>query len=314
MSITTTGVLSPAVQQTFNLKLLAVPTPNNIHRIPAMKQMMPRHGGFDMRFRRYNPLNTFLVPLGNSGVTPPSQNLTAIDLDCKIDWYGTWLEINEQVILQNQEQVLNEAAIRLGVALRQTEDELTRNVLASTMTQIDCVNGSNGDNPTNLTLADINNVIRILLGNNGRMFLSSISGDLKFGTSPVRNAYLAMVHTDMTASLSSIQGFIHQSAYPNQERVLDSEWGAVSNIRYLVSSIGSTSPNASANGRTVYNNIVVAQEGFACVEQTGATNQFIYRPAVYSDALAQNVTIAAKFADVTRITNDQWVLNNRSTI
>ena len=107
MAITTSGVLSPAVQQTMNMKLLAVPTPNNIHKIPAMKQMMPRNGGDTMRFRRYNPLNTFLVPLGNSGVTPPSQQLTASDIDAKIDWYGTWLEVNEQVVLQNQEAKMN---------------------------------------------------------------------------------------------------------------------------------------------------------------------------------------------------------------
>ena len=35
--------------------------------------------GTTLRMRRYNPLNTAMVPLGNSGVTPPPQNLTAID-------------------------------------------------------------------------------------------------------------------------------------------------------------------------------------------------------------------------------------------
>ena len=50
-----------------------------IHKIPAMKKQMPRNGGTTLRMRRYNPLNTALVPLGNSGVTPPPQNLTAVD-------------------------------------------------------------------------------------------------------------------------------------------------------------------------------------------------------------------------------------------
>jgi len=88
MAITTSGVLPAAVQQTFNMKLLSVPTPNLIHKIPAQKYKMPRNGGTTMRFRRYNPLDRALVPLGNSGVTPPSQQLTAIDIDAKIDWYG----------------------------------------------------------------------------------------------------------------------------------------------------------------------------------------------------------------------------------
>ena len=59
-----------------------------------------------------------MVPLGNSGITPPAQNLTALDIDAKISFYGTYIQLNEQVTLQNQDPVLNEAAARLGVCLR----------------------------------------------------------------------------------------------------------------------------------------------------------------------------------------------------
>jgi len=59
-----------------------------IHKIPAMLKNMPRNGGTTLRMRRYNPLNTAMVPLGNSGVTPPPQNLTAVDIDAKISFYG----------------------------------------------------------------------------------------------------------------------------------------------------------------------------------------------------------------------------------
>jgi len=43
---------------------------------------MPRNGGRVLRMRRYNPLPTALVPLGNTGVTPPSVPLTAVDKYC----------------------------------------------------------------------------------------------------------------------------------------------------------------------------------------------------------------------------------------
>jgi hypothetical protein len=101
--ITTTSVLPAPVQQTFSYKLLSVPVPSMIHKIPAMKKEMPRNGGTTLRMRRYNPLNTAMVPLGNSGVTPPPQNLTAIDIDAKLSFYGTYVQINEQVTLQNQD-------------------------------------------------------------------------------------------------------------------------------------------------------------------------------------------------------------------
>lgn len=314
MATTTTGSLPAAVQQTLALKLLSVPTPNFIHKIPAVKDTLKKNGGPIKRYRRYNPLNSALVPLGNTGVTPPSQNLTAVDIDARIDYYGTWLEINEQVVIQNQESVLNEAALRLGVSLRQTEDELTRNMLAATAAQINCENGNNGDVPTNIAQEDVDIVVRTLLGNDAKMFLSSIEGEDKYGTSPVRNAYFALTNTSMTSDLNDVDGFIHQSQYPNQQRVLDSEWGAIGNLRFLVSSIGSVSSNASNLDADVYNTFCVAQEAYACIEQDGYSTQFVYRPAVYSGPLAQNVTVGYKFSEVPRILNDAWVLNLRSTL
>lgn len=122
MPITTTTTLPAPVQLSFNAKLLSVPTPNMIHNLAAMKSKMPAQGGTVKRYRRYNPLQPALVPLGNSGVTPPSQQLTAVDIDAKIQFYGTYIQLNEQVTLQAQDAPLNEAARRLGVSLNTMGD------------------------------------------------------------------------------------------------------------------------------------------------------------------------------------------------
>ena len=103
MAITTTTSLPAPVAQSFSYKLLSVPVPNMIHKIPAMKKKMPRNGGTTLRMRRYNPLDTAMVPLGNSGITPPAQQLSAIDIDARISFYGTYIQLSEQVTLQNQD-------------------------------------------------------------------------------------------------------------------------------------------------------------------------------------------------------------------
>jgi len=103
MAIVTTNLLPPAVQQSYSRQLLSVEIPNNIHGIPADQKSMPSHGGDKARFRRYNKLSTVKVPIGNSGITPPSQVLSAVDIDVKMQFYGTWIPINEQTLLQNQE-------------------------------------------------------------------------------------------------------------------------------------------------------------------------------------------------------------------
>ena len=180
MSITTTSVLPAPVQQSFSYKLLSVPTPYFIHKIPAMLKQMPRNGGTTLRMRRYNPLPTATVPLGNSGVNPPPVQLTAINIDAVIDFYGQYILLNEQVTLQNQDPVLNEAAQRLGVSLRQTEDELTRNMLQATAAFINCTGGTNSDNPTELTRSDVDEVIRTLVTNNSYTIADNIEGEDRF--------------------------------------------------------------------------------------------------------------------------------------
>lgn len=209
---------------------------------------------------------------------------------------------------------MNEAAKRLGVSLRQTEDQLTRDMLAASATFLNCVNGINGDVPTELTLTDIQTVIRTLLGNNAETLMGNIEGELKFNTAPVRWAYIAMMHSNVTSNLESIQQFIPSANYPATMNALPSEWGAVENIRYLVSSIGSVVPNGSALNQNVYNIFVAANESYACIEQDGYSATFVYRPPIYSDPLAQNASVGWKMAQVPRLLNDLWLLNQRCTL
>lgn len=311
---TTTSVLPAPVQQSFSYKLLSVPVPNMIHNIPAMLKHMPRNGGTTLRMRRYNPLSTATVPLGNSGVSPPPQTLTAVNIDAEIDFYGTFVILNEQVTLQNQDPVLNEAAQRLGVSLRQTEDELTRNMLASTASQINCTGGTNGDNPTEVTRSDVDETIRTLADNNAWTISDNIEGEDKFGTAPVRDAYFCLCSTQLIGNWENVSGFIAKAQYPSPMRALREEWGSVSNLRVLVSSIGSTSVGASNLGADVFNMFCVGMEAYCVVEQDGYSAQFIYRPPIYDGPLALNASAGWKAAMVPRITNDAWVVNLRATL
>jgi N4-gp56 family major capsid protein len=144
--------------------------------------------------------------------------------------------------------------------------------------------------------------------------LSGVGGENKFGTAPVRDAYFALGHTDMIGQLDQVSGFIQKWNYPMQDSTLDAEWGTVANLRFLLSSIGSTSASSSLLGSTVYNIFCAGREAFAAIEQDGYSSQFIYRPPIYDGPLALNASVGYKFAEVPRILNDQWVLNLRCTL
>lgn len=209
---------------------------------------------------------------------------------------------------------MNEATQRLGVSLRQTEDELIRDMLASTASFINCTNGSNGDNPTEITRSDVDVIVRTLAGNNAYTIADNIKGEDRFGTAPIRDAYFALASTDLIGDLENVQGFIPKAQYPSPMQALRPEWGSVSNLRFLLSSIGSTTANASLLGATVYNIFCVGMEAYASVEQDGYSAQFIYRPPIYDSPLALNASVGWKMGTVPRITNDAWVINLRATL
>ena len=193
-----------------------------------------------------------------------------------------YVAINQQVTLQNQDPVLNETAQLLGLSLRMTEDQLTRDMLASTASIYNSTGGTNGDLPTNLSLSDIDSVTSTLMNNDAWMILNNIGGEDKFGTGPVRDAYLALGHTALIPDLNNVNGFIAKWNYPNDNKILQSEWGAVNNVRFMLSSVGSVSPNASALGNNVYNVFIQGMEALACVEQDNYSARFLYRPPVFS--------------------------------
>ena len=187
-------------------------------------------------------------------------------------------------------------------------------MLAASAAFINAVGGGNGDNPTNLARPDVDTVVRALLNNNAYTIMDNIEGEDKFGTAPVRDAYFALCSTQLTGSLDGVAGFIHKNNYPAPMNALRSEWGSIGNLRFLVSSIGSVTLNASALGANVFNIFCVGMEAYACIEQDGYSASFIYRPPIYSGPLALNASVGYKFAEVPRITNDLWVINLRATL
>lgn len=259
-SITTSGTLPAPVQQYFDRVLLARPMPLLIHKKMALKKNLPSRSGTTVRYRRYNNLDWALVPLGQSGLTPPAQQLSAVDIDARVDWYGSYVIITDQVTLQNEDPVLNESASLLAQSMRETEDQLTMNVLESTASFVNCTGGVDGDSPTELTRSDIDGIVQTLISNNALMISDNIEGSLKFGTAPVREAYWAMMSSAILDDLEAVNGFISQAQYPAAMNILSAEWGSVGNVRFLYSSIGSSVANASANGATVYNVFITGRE------------------------------------------------------
>lgn len=311
MTITTTAILPPAVREYYDRLLLMTAYPTLVHTKFAQKRILPEKMGDTIVFRRYARLPTVPIPLVD-GVTPPGAPLSVTDIKARVDFYGNFVTITNQVELTVEDRVLNESSRLLAQNLAQTMDEVTRDVLASTSSVLQCSNGVNGQTPTELTKADIDSAVKTLLGNDAEMISEVVVGRDAFGTSPVRPAFWAYIDTDLLDDLEAVANFISSANYPNQQTVLDAEWGATGNVRWLYTSVGSVSAATPA----VYNNFIIGKEAYAVVHLRSETGEFYVEPlgsAGAADPLHQRGSVGWQHPFVARILNDAFMINLEAT-
>lgn len=294
MTITTVSVLPPAVRDYYDRLLLMTAYPKLIHTKFAQRRQLPRKMGDTIVFRRYNRLATVPIPL-TDGVTPPGTALSTQDLKARVDFYGNFVTLTNQVEFTVQDRVLNESARLLAQNLGQTMDEVTRDVLASTSSVLQAANGGNGNTPTELNKLDIDIAVKTLLGNNAEMISEVITGMDMFGTAPIRPSFWGYIDTALLDDLEQVSNFQHTATYPSQQTVLDAEWGATGNVRWLYTSVGSVSSASPA----VYNNFIIGKEAYAVVHLGVESGEFYIEPlgsAGSADPLHQRGTVGEMLA------------------
>ena len=198
--------------------------------------------------------------------------------------------------------------------MREKEDLLMRDLYASSVSYINCVGGINGQQPSEISRNDVNNIERILLGNDARTMLEVVEADDKFGTAPTRDAFIALASTDITPDLQNIQGVILKNAYPHQEGLRPEEYCSVSRFRFFVSSKANKIPGISQpGGQTVYTIPMYGVEAAAKIEQNNYSAVLGFRPAYVVSSVAQNSQLYAKFAIARAISNQNWISGLNAT-
>lgn len=201
----------------------------------------------------------------------------------------------------------------------QAEDLILRDYIVSAASQINAGGGGGNFNPTSLGVTDFSLVATTLDTNNAYKFMSGILGEDRFGSGPVRSSYFMLSSTELQSDFDSLvgSGFLNQWNYPTNTSALPSEFGNVYNIRILTSSEAPVARNAAidnlGNLADVYYNTVLGKQAITHINQDGYSMNLIYRDPYYSGILAQNATLAVKFAQAQALTQDTAIRNLLST-
>ncbi len=306
--ITNTFNMAPELPLQFSEDLLSTPMFNLIHSFGADLHYAEAHIGKTTRMSRYERLSTDGGYLDGSGIDPAPEVVVRTDIDATNEIYAKTVVVNEQLTLYENDKVLTKFTSLLGQWLREKEDLLMRDLYASSVSYINAVGGLNGQQPSEISRNDVNNIERILLGNDARTMLESIDAMDKFSTAPTRDAFIALASTDITPDLQNVQGVLLKNAYPMQEGLRPEEYCSISRFRFFVSSKANKIPGASQpSGQTVYTIPMYGLEAAAKIEQNNYSARLGMRPDWVVSSVAQNSQLYAKFAIARAITNQNWL-------
>jgi len=307
MTITNISNMAPELPLQFSEDLLSTPMFNLIHGFGADEHYADAHMGKTTRMSRYERLDTDGGLLDGSGIDPAAEAISRTDIDAEMEIYAKTVIVNEQVTLFENDKVLTKFTALLGQWLREKEDLLMRDLFASSASYLSATGGINGDNPTEISRNDVDNIERVLLGKDARTMLSNVEAMDKFGTGPVRDGFIALCNTDITPDLQNVSGVLLTNAYPSQKDIRPEEYCSISRFRFFVSSKGIKESSSSLLGANIYKIPMFGMEAVAKIEQNTYSAVMGYRPPHVVSSVAQNSQLYAKFAIARAITNQNWL-------
>ncbi len=305
--ITNINNMAPELPVQASEDLLSTPMFNLIHSFGVDLHHAESYIGKTTRMSRFERLSTEGGQLDGSGIDPASEVPVRSDIDATMEIYAKSIVTNEQVVLYENSKTLTKFTALLGQWLREKEDLLMRDLFASSVSYINATGGLNGDQPSNISLNDVNNIETILLNNDARSMLTNLDASRMIGTAGVRDAFIALASTNLTNDLQKVQGVLLKSAYPTQEGIRPEEYCSISRFRFFVSSKAAKTPGISMLGRTIYTIPMYGLEAAAKIEQNNYTAVIGYRPPWVVSSVAQNSQLYAKFAIARAITNQNWI-------
>ncbi|MBE3139680.1 MAG: N4-gp56 family major capsid protein, partial [Thermoplasmata archaeon] len=254
-------------------------------------------------YERYSAATTPLT----EGITPTGHKQSKVDLTATVSQYGDYAIITDVVDLTVEDKNIVIEVERQADQMRNTEDTLTRDVLANAASSLTCSNGSGTSTLLNAT--DIATVTQTLRNNNAQYTSPMIKAGQGQGTFPIRASFWGIANTANEHNLENVSGFKSVTNYANGGEVDPTEFGATTNVRWLTTTQGYYSS-------TSYYNLIVAKEAYGVIDlNSGSAKSIVKTAAGMDDPLEQRAaTVGWKMWQVARIINDANMMVLISTI
>ena len=280
MAVTTTTEYGSMADRWAHRALLQRSKPHNIHNLFGRSFSLPSKNTDTIAFRRQENLNSDPVVL-SEGIDPAPETVQKFDINVTVQEFGKLVLLSRKVLLVVEDDTANETADNLSQCMHTMLDKVTRDVWDSSVPQISCLNGVNGNAITELTQTDVDRAIAYLDENNTEKMTPTVDGSSRFGTGPVEAAYWVAAHVKLKSDIRALDAFIPTSQYGSQESVLQAEYGSTDEARWVTSTL----VEVSSADPAVYNNTFIGANAYGYVSIDEVATEMIMKPLGFNDYL-----------------------------
>ena len=280
MTVTTTTGYGSMADRWAHRALLQRSKPRNVHNLFGRSFTLPQKNTDTMAFRRQENLNSDPVVLSEDADPAPEQ-VQKFDTNVQVQEFGKVVLLSRKVLLVVEDDTAFETADNLSQTMHTMLDKVTRDVWASAVPQISCLNGSNGNAITELSQTDVSRPIAYLDENDSEKMTPTIEGTSRFGTGPIEPAYWVTSHVALKSDIRALDSFVPTSMYGSQDPVLQAEFGSWDEARIVTSTLVTKSTDSPPQ----YSNTFIAANAYGFVGLDEVSTEMILKPLGFNDYL-----------------------------
>jgi len=314
MGMTTRTQIPKEVSVFYDRTLLIRAVPAFVHNRFAQVRDIPANSGTNViKFRRYGALTAQTTAL-SEGVTPVGKQLSVTDVEATVQYYGDYVTLTDQVMIETIDPVLTEAAEVLGEQAGDSLDQLCRDVIAAGTTIQWASTATQNSQVTSAMLinrSEVKQAVRTLRGNNAKPVTSMIDPSTGWNTVPVGRSFIGIVSEDTAYDLDDAIGWVPVEKYPNKSMVMEDEIGSLANVRFIMTTNAKVAAGVGASSIDVHSTLIFGKEAYAQTRISANTLQNIVKPlgsAGSADPLNQRATSGWKASYVAKILNQGFLV------
>ena len=240
MAVTTTTEIAGPVNRIFQTTLLRNAKSRAPHFVGSVAAEISEHRGtFTALWRRIENLTATTTALNEvsgsvtfpvrTAVQPSVTNYTAT-----LSKYGNFIFLSEEVDLINFSGQMDKLVEILGINAGQSLNRLQRDRIEDNSTAVFTGTGSTAtDTRAAVNANSIRSAVNALQRQSALKFTPMVTGSTRVGSTPIRDSYWGICHSDVEEDIRQITGFNSVETYGGHTEIAPGEFGNVGGIRWV---------------------------------------------------------------------------------